>query len=850
MCHCTVCFSYLYYYIFLYISISFYYSVDHGKSTLTDSLVSASGFLSESLIGDARYTDMRQDEQERGVTIKSTSVTLYYEKEYDNNENQKSNDDDLNGYLINLIDCPGHIDFSSEVTASLRITDGALVVIDCIEGVCVQTETVLRQALAERVVPILMINKIDRGLLELQMSSEEAYLSFQQSIDLSNTIISTFNDDNLMGDLQVHPENETVSFGSGLQGWAFTLGRFADMYSKKFNVERDKLIKRLWGDHYFDPSSKKWYRTPLNQQGKSLKRGFVQFIMDPIIQLFKSVMDDDVQKYTKMIKSLGITLKSDEKEERGKSLLKIIMRKWLPASDTLFEMIVSKLPSPVKAQKYRVDTIYDGPTDDDAYESIKNCDPNGVLMCFISKMIPTNDKGRFYSFGRVFSGTLSSGMKVRILGPQYKIGSNNDLSIKNIQRMVLMMGRNVENIEKCPCGNTVGILGIDQFILKTATITTSEHAHVIKSLTFSVSPVVRVAVEPRHPVDLPKLIEGMSKLSKSDPLVKCSTEETGEHIISCAGELHLEICLKDLKDDFACIDIIYSDPIVEFRETVRQKSSKNVVMTSKMNNFKVEINSMPLDEDISNDIDKGKMNDMNFNQKVSYVSDKIGLDKSKYKIWCFGPNKFGPNILVDSISVGKTQQEIESLQSDIDEVRDPSIVAFQWVTKQGPLIEENLRSVRFNIIDIECIRDKGGGSIGSTHILPTVRRCLYASLLHSKPTIMEPVYNVDILCPESVIGQVYSVVTGRKGDIYNDEIKIGDMHSIKAYLPVKESFGFTTELRTQTQGRSFDQSMFDHWEVMEGDPYDDESRLAKFIRELRRKRGLRSDIPSLEDYMD
>lgn len=693
-----------------------------------------------------------------------------------------------------------------------------------------------------------MINKIDRGLLELQMTSEEAYLSFQQSIDLSNTIISTFHDE-VMGDLQVHPENETVAFGSGLQGWAFTLGRFADMYSKKFNVEKDKLIKRLWGEHYFDGSSKKWYKTPVNKEGKRLKRGFVQFILDPIVQLFKSVMDDDVQKYTKMLKSLGITLKSDEKEEKGKSLLKIIMRKWLPASDTLFEMIVSKLPSPIEAQKYRVDILYDGPTGDDAYESIKNCDPKGTLMCYISKMIPTNDKGRFYSFGRVFSGTLTSGMKVRILGPQYRHGSNEDLSIKNIQRMVLMMGRNVENIERCPSGNTVGILGIDQFILKTGTLTNSEHAHVIKSLTFSVSPVVRVAVEPRHPVDLPKLIEGMAKLSKSDPLVKCSTEDTGEHIISCAGELHLEICLKDLRDDFACIDIVYSDPIVEFRETVREKSSKDITLTSRMKNFTVKANAMPLDENISNDIDKGKLNDMDLKQRSLYVADKIGLDLSKHKIWCFGPNKLGPNILVDSISVDKTQQEIEALQQDIDDIKDASIMAFQWVTKQGPLIEENLRSVRFNIIDIECIREKGS-SIGSTQVLPTVRRCLYASLLKSKPTIMEPVYNVDILCPESVIGQVYSVITGRRGDIYNDEIKIGDMHSIKAYLPVKESFGFTTELRTQTQGRSFDQSMFDHWEIMEGDPFDDESKLAKFIRDYRRKRGLRSDIPVIEDYLE
>merc|ERR1711991_431335 len=235
----------------------------------------------------------------------------------------------------------------------------------------------------------------------------------------------------------------------------------------------------------------------------------------------------------------------------GKPLLKIVMRRFLPAAEALLEMIVLHLPSPVTAQKYRVETLYEGPLDDPAAEGIRNCDPEGPLMLYISKMVPTSDKGRFYAFGRVYSGTVRTGQKVRILGPEYQPGKKTDLFLKNIQRTVLMMGRSVEQIEDVPCGNTVGLVGIDQYLLKTGTITTEETAHNFKVMKFSVSPVVRVAVEPKNPSELPKLVEGLKRLSKSDPLVVCSiNESTGEHIVAGAGELHLEICLKDLQEDF------------------------------------------------------------------------------------------------------------------------------------------------------------------------------------------------------------------------------------------------------------------------------------------------------------
>jgi elongation factor 2 len=424
-----------------------------------------------------------------------------------------------------LIDSPGHVDFSSEVTAALRVTDGALVVVDCVEGVCVQTETVLRQALGERIKPVLMVNKMDRALLELQLDQEEAYQSFAKTIETANVIISTYHDDAL-GDVQVYPEKGTVAFGSGLHGWGFTLSKFAGMYAKKFGVEKDKLMARLWGDNYFDAKAKKWKKSAVSEEGKPLKRAFCQFVLDPIYKLFHSIMNHENEKVNKMLASLNIVLKGDEKDQVGKPLLKTVMKKFLPAADALLEMIVLHLPSPAVAQRYRVDVLYEGPLDDECATAIRNCDPEGPLMLYVSKMIPTSDKGRFYAFGRVFSGRCATGQKVRIMGPNYMPGKKDDLFVKNIQRTVLMMGRYTEPIEDCPCGNTIGLVGIDQYLLKSGTITTSETAHNMRIMKFSVSPVVRVAVEPKNPSDLPKLVEGLKRLSKSDPCVKCYIEES------------------------------------------------------------------------------------------------------------------------------------------------------------------------------------------------------------------------------------------------------------------------------------------------------------------------------------
>merc|ERR1719254_180792 len=405
----------------------------------------------------------------------------------------------------------------------------------------------------------------------------------------------------------VGPEKGTVAFGSGLHGWGFNIERFAKIYAAKMGVDKDKMMKRMWGDAYFNAKKKTWTNV-MQPEGcdKPLPRAFCQFVMTPIAQLMRAIMNDDKAKYEKMMGSLGITLKGDDKNLTGKPLMKRTMQIWINAADTLLSMIASKLPSPRTAQKYRVETLYEGPMDDAAANAIRACDPAGGLMMYVSKMVPTSDKGRFYAFGRVFSGTIATGQKVRIQGPHYKPGGKEDLSIKNIQRTVLMMGRTTEQIADVPCGNTVALVGVDAFILKSGTITTIEDSHNIADMKYSVSPVVKVSVKPKDGKDLPKLVEGLKKLSKSDPLVVCTTEESGEHVIAGCGELHVEICLKDLREEYAQCDFIVSDPVVSYRETVSETSSMTVLAKSPNKHNRLYLTAEPMSDELSVLIEDGK----------------------------------------------------------------------------------------------------------------------------------------------------------------------------------------------------------------------------------------------------
>jgi len=826
--------------------------VDHGKSTLTDSLVAKAGIIAASKAGETRATDTRKDEQERCITIKSTAISMFFDmdkKDLDfiKQDRAKKADGSLEtGFLINLIDSPGHVDFSSEVTAALRVTDGALVVVDCVSGVCVQTETVLRQAIAERIRPILFMNKMDRALLELQLEQEELYQTFQRIVENVNVIVATYcDDDGPMGTVRVDVNNGSVGFGSGLHGWAFTLKQFAEMYAAKFGVDTDKMMKKLWGESFFNPKTKKWSK----EKAEDNKRSFCMYVLDPIYMVFDAIMNFKKEQTEKLLTKLTTAsgkmvkdvLKTEEKEMEGKPLMKAVMRNWLPAGEAMFQMICIHLPSPVTAQKYRAELLYEGPHDDVACMGIKNCDSDAPLMMYVSKMVPTSDKGRFYAFGRVFSGKIATGMKARIMGPNFVPGKKEDLYEKSIQRTILMMGGRVEAIEDVPAGNICGLVGVDQFLVKTGTITTFKEAHNMKVMKFSVSPVVRVAVEPKNPADLPKLVEGLKRLSKSDPMVQCFIEESGEHIIAGAGELHLEICLKDLEEDHAQIPLKKSDPVVSYRETVSEESSIMCLSKSPNKHNRLFMKAVPMPDGLAEDIEDGKVNPRDdFKIRGRYLADTYEYDITEArKIWCFGPDTNGPNLMIDCT---------KGVQY-LNEIKDSVVAGFQWASKEGVLCDENLRATRFNLYDVALHADaihRGGGQI-----IPTARRVLYACMLSAEPRLMEPVYQVEIQCPENAVGGIYGVLNRRRGHVFEEAQTPGTpMFVVKAYLPVNESFGFTADLRSNTGGQAFPQCVFDHWQMMPGDPLDIGSKVNQIVEDCKKRKGLKPGSADINNYLD
>ncbi|ELR13366.1 elongation factor Tu domain 2/elongation factor G Cterminus domain containing protein [Acanthamoeba castellanii str. Neff] len=605
-----------------------------------------------------------------------------------------------------------------------------------------------------------------------------------------------------MGEPFVQPDQGTVAFASGLHGWGFTLTTFATILGKQLGVAPEKLQKRLWGDNFYDPDVKKWLKTDISPTtGKKLKRGFCQFVLAPIYRIIKGCLGGPEKRelLDKNIQQLGIELKAAEKALEGKDLMKCVMPKFLPLGTALLEMMVRHLPSPVQAQRYRVENLYEGPMDDECADAVRRCDPEGPLMVYISKLVPSPDQGsRFYAFGRVFSGTARTGQKVRILGPDYIPGQKSDLYVKNIQKVCVAMGRYFENMDSVPAGNTVCLVGLDQFLIKSGTVTTSEVAHNFRMMKFSVSPVVRVAVQPKNAADVPKLAEGLRKLIKTDPCVQCSIDEaTGEMIVAAAGELHLEIVLDDLAK-LSRVEFHQSDPVTSFRETVTERTPEACLAKSPNKHNRLWVSAEPFPEGLADAVESGGISIRTEAKELGReLSDRFGWDPlESRKIW-----------------------------------------------------RAVMRGARFNIADVTLHAD--AIHHGAGQIIPAARRVLYAAQLSARPRLMEPMYLVEIQTEDSAMGSVYSVLSMRRGHVFSSEQREGTpIYTLKAYLPVMESFGFTSALREATGGNAFPQCVFDHWQAMSGDPLDPYSTVGKAVLGVRKRKGLKAELPTAASFMD
>jgi len=326
-------------------------------------------------------------------------------------------------------------------------------------------------------------------------------------------------------------------------------------------------------------------------------------------------------------------------------------------------------------------------------------------------------------------------------------------------------------------------------------------------------------------------------------MVQCIIEESGEHIIAGAGELHLEICLKDLEEDHACVPIKKSDPVVSYRETVSAQSTELCLSKSPNKHNRLYMRAVPMPDGLADDIENGKVTPRDDPKaRKTYLCENYEFDATDaMKIWTFGPESTGGNLLID---VTKGVQYL-------NEIKDSVVAGFQWASKEGVLCDENMRAVRFNLHDVTLHADaihRGGGQI-----IPTTRRVLYACVLTAEPRLQEPVYLCEIQCPEAAVGGIYGVLNRRRGVVFEENQVAGTpMFVVKAHLPVNESFGFTADLRSNTGGQAFPQCVFDHWQEMPGNPMDPQPGNKTFgiVCDTRKRKGLKEGLPELTNYLD
>lgn len=341
------------------------------------------------------------------------------------------------------------------------------------------------------------------------------------------------------------------------------------------------------------------------------------------------------------------------------------------------------------------------------------------------------------------------------------------------------------------------------------------------------------------------MVEGLKRLAKSDPLVQISNESTGEHIIAGAGELHLEICLKDLVDDYmGGTQIKVSDPVVSYRETVTADSDRTCLSKSANKHNRLFMTAGPMAQELQEDIDEGKVKaaPADAKEQARYLAETYGFDVNEVqgkKLWAFGPDGNGPNMIMD-----KTQ----GVQY-LNEIKEYVVSGFQWAAREGPLCDEQLRGCIFRLQDVALHADtihRGQGQI-----MPTARSVCFACVYTSSPSLMEPIFLCNITCPLDASSGVYSVLTRRRGIPVSDEPHAGSpMTTIRAYLPVNESFGFTQDLRSNTGGKAFPQCSFDHWEAMDGNPFEDGNKVRELVVDTRKRKGLTEELPPLDRYLD
>ncbi|PWY71487.1 U5 snRNP component [Aspergillus heteromorphus CBS 117.55] len=818
----------------------------HGKTAFMDTLVTQTHDLTDRLEKrtgrrkeeQLRYTDNHFLERERGISIKAAPMSLVLQ-----GTKGKS-------HLFNILDTPGHVNFVDEVAAACRLADGVVLVVDVVEGVQANTEQIIKHAILDGLPLTLVVNKMDRLILELKIPPNDAYFKLKHVIEEVNTIIEGV----LPGQgetRRLSPEKGNVAFACASMGWCFTLHSFAKMYAETYpQVDTADFCRRLWGDIFFNPRSRKFTRKGVEEYST---RTFVKFILDPIYKLYSHALSEGPEDLKETLASVGISLKPSQLKADAKTVLKLACEQFFGPLTGFVDMILQHVPSPAEGAAGKLERHYTGPLDTKAAEAMAMCDPDGPLIIHVTKLFNSPDGSSFHSFGRVMSGTARPGQQVRVLGEGYTPEDEEDMVTATISDT--WIAESCYNIPTTgvPAGNWVLLGGVDNSIVKTATIVPltleDEEAYIFRPVRHMTESVFKVAVEPVNPSELPKMLEGLRKVNKSYPLISTKVEESGEHVVLGTGELYMDCVLHDLRRLYSEMEIKVSDPVTRFCETIVETSAIMCYSITPNKKNKITMIAEPLDEGVAEDIESGLVNIKDPIRKVArFFEERYDWDKlAARSIWAFGPDEMGPNILQDDTLPSQVDKKL------LGSVRDSITQGFSWGTREGPLCEEPIRNSKFRVTDVSLADQaiyRGGGQI-----IPTARRAVYSSFLMASPRLMEPLYSCTMTGPADAVASVYTVLSRRRGHVLSDGPIAGTpLYSVRGLIPVIDSFGFETDLRIHTQGQASVSLVFDKWTVVPGDPLDRDVKVKPlemapamatardFVLKTRRRKGLAEDV--------
>jgi small GTP-binding protein len=771
--------------------------VDHGKTTLTDSLLASNGIISFKQAGKLRYLDSRDDEQQRGITMESSAISLLFD------DRRKSRTDPTR-YVVNLIDSPGHVDFAGHVVTASRLCDGALVLVDAVEGVCAQTMSVLRQAQQERLELALVINKVDRLFLELNMDCQSAALCIFKLVEQVNAVYGSI--DKEQGASYFDPiKKGNVVFASATDGWAFSLDLFSRLYSEKLGVEQNEVLCNLWGSNRsFDIKSKSFVAI---ENDAPKKCAFAQLCLQNIWSIYRG-SSEDIQKITK---TLNLNLTSRESKADPKTISKMVLASWLPMSSALFHVFVDCLPSPVSENACsRLSALM--PFDWKRYST--------ETLCQISKMFSVTKPAQlkrsessggsaeeFYGekeilvgMARLFSGQLRIGQKVFVLTPKYdpEVREPGTFHEYTVSQLYILMGRELEPVDIVYAGNVFGVSGggLDSLVFKTGTLSSTLETPPLNRVAdkTTIPLLLKVAINPVDISDLPALQHGLKTLTQADPVAETYVQPNGEQVLAVAGELHLEISLKDLSERFTNnLRFTVSEPLVPFRETF-VIGNRN------------ELNSMY--SDCLSDV-------MVLDESTGLLRVNLGYCQITLKAIAEPTESMSVLYQKQTCQLLLDNQEI-----DFDKTLFSSLLGgFRLAVEAGPLCHEPVRNVNVVItgMSADCIEDMAKAS---GRLITDFSNCCHAALLYWSPRLMLAVYQCDIQTSADFLGRVYGVLSKRNGRVINEEYnEATNFFTIHSKLPVIESFGFGHDLRSKTSGIAVPQLVFDGFELLEVDPF-------------------------------